>query len=94
MPAVFHSGKSSASCNNRAMSRRLLLRFALLTAILVAAVLWPRPSAITRENQAKVHEGMTRDEFEAILGGPPRDESSGPTEYDPNGPTPVPGRRV
>ncbi len=32
--------------------------------------LWPRPSAITAENTARIRDGMTLDEVEAILGGP------------------------
>jgi hypothetical protein len=77
-------------------ARRRLLLTALLTVLVVAAVLAamvrPRPSAITRDNEARIHEGMTRDELETILGGPPRDESTGPSDYDPNGLTHVPGR--
>lgn len=64
----------------------------LAAAAVCAAMVWPRPSAITRENEARVHEGMTRDELAAILGGPPRDESTGPTDCDPNGLTHAPGR--
>ena len=78
------------------MTRRRLLLFALLSAIVVAAactaVVRPRPSAITRENEARIRDGMTLDELQAILGGPPRDRSTGPTDYDPNGVTHVPGR--
>jgi hypothetical protein len=44
-------------------------------------LLWPR-TAITPENAAKVREGMTREEVEAILGGPERDEYGGPLLAD------------
>jgi hypothetical protein len=49
-------------------------------------VLWPGPSMITRENEARIHEGMGMEELRAILGGPPRDDSTGPTELDPDAP--------
>jgi hypothetical protein len=49
----------------------------------VAWLLWPR-TAITRENVAKVELGMTLPEVVAILGGPARDETTGPTERDPD----------
>src|SRR5260370_30931418 len=39
-------------------------------------LLWPR-TAITPENAAKIREGMTLLEVEAILGGPGRNESTG-----------------
>jgi hypothetical protein len=70
------------------MCRRRLLLFALLTVLVVAALWatmgWRRPSAITRENETRLRVGMTLDKVEAILGGPPRDERSGPTELDPD----------
>src|SRR4051794_8775799 len=34
-------------------------------------------SAITSESCGKIHAGMTQAEVEAILGGPPRDETDG-----------------
>ena len=64
--------------------RRVLLLGLLATAVGVAAaawLLWPR-TAITRENAAKVREGMTLAEVEAILGGPARDETTGPVERE------------
>ena len=68
-------------------ARRRVHLLALLTVLVVAAVcaamVWPRSSAITRENEARIHEGMSWDELKVILGGPPRDESTGPTELDP-----------
>jgi hypothetical protein len=63
----------------RLHNRRLLL-FCLpaLVALAVAAwLLWPS-TAITRENAERIRPGMTLAEVEAILGGPPRDESTGP----------------
>jgi outer membrane protein assembly factor BamE (lipoprotein component of BamABCDE complex) len=57
-------------------TRRLLLIALPAVAVVVAAWLrWPR-TAITRENAAKVKEGMTRAEVEAILGGPARNETT------------------
>jgi hypothetical protein len=44
-------------------------------------LLWPR-TAITRENAAKIQVGMTMAEVEAILGGPARDEMTGPCVPD------------
>jgi hypothetical protein len=68
--------------------RRRVLLIALLIVLVVAAVwalvVWPRPTAITRENEARIQEGMSWDELKAILGGPPRNESTGPTELDPD----------
>jgi hypothetical protein len=63
------------------MSRRLLL-FPFLAAVLVGLafvvwLLWSRPTAINRENAAKIQEGMTLAEVEAVLGGPPRDDGNG-----------------
>lgn len=72
-----------------ASSVRRCLLFALLTALVVAVVLAtmarPRPPAITRDAEARIQAGMTRDELEAMLGGPARDDSTGPTELDPDG---------
>src|SRR6516165_8145364 len=53
-------------------TRRLLLFTMPALALLAVGVLllWPR-TAITRENAAKIREGMTRAEVEAILGKTP-----------------------
>jgi hypothetical protein len=40
-------------------------------------LVWPQPSAITRENYECIQTGMTRADVEAILGGPARDETTG-----------------
>jgi hypothetical protein len=48
---------------------------AILAAL--ACLLWPR-SAINRGNFEKIKEGMTLAEVQALLGGPPRDETTGP----------------
>src|SRR6266478_2347267 len=63
----------------RSRTRRLLLLALATVAVLVAGVclLWPQ-SAITRENAEMIWEGMTLAEVEAILGGPARDETTGP----------------
>jgi hypothetical protein len=68
----------------RIRRRRLLLLglpAALMVALLAAWLLWPR-TAITRANAARVENGMTLVEVEAILGGPARDESSGELQPD------------
>jgi hypothetical protein len=39
-------------------------------------------TAITRENFARIQEGMTLKDVEEILGGPARDESTGPTQFE------------
>ncbi len=67
-------------------SRRGLLCIAVLAgaAVVLAAgawLCWPPRSAITAANAAKIHEGMTRDEVEAILGGPPRFDATGKVSY-------------
>jgi hypothetical protein len=64
------------------MSRRtrhlLSLSLPVLVALAAAAwLLWPR-TAITRENFDRIEVGMTLAEVEAILGGPPREEATGP----------------
>jgi hypothetical protein len=63
------------------MTRRRYLLLGLLTACVVLGVslwlLWPR-SAINEDNYARIEVGMALDEVEAILGGPARDESTGP----------------
>jgi outer membrane protein assembly factor BamE (lipoprotein component of BamABCDE complex) len=57
-------------------TRRRLLLFGLLAGVTVAILLAGAmrllsPSrAITRENYAKIHKGMPRDEVEALLGAP------------------------
>src|SRR5258708_3298820 len=56
-------------------------------AIMVAYLLWPRtppapPTAINQENAAKIKIGMKQSEIDGILGGPPRDESTGPIMAD------------
>jgi hypothetical protein len=60
-------------------SRRLQL-FGLaagpVVPLVAAGLVWPR-TAITRANAAKIQLGMTLAEVEAILGGPPRDETGG-----------------
>jgi hypothetical protein len=54
-------------------TRRRVLLFGLLAGLLALGagvwLLWPR-TAITRENAAKIRDGMTLTEVEAILGGP------------------------
>ena len=61
-------------------TRRRLLLFGVLAGLLAMAasnwLFWPR-TAITRENAAHIREGMTRQEVEAILGGPQRIEVAG-----------------
>jgi hypothetical protein len=63
------------------MTRRrvLLLGSVAVVVALIATVCltWRRPSVITADNLAKIKLDMTLAEVEAILGGPPRDESDG-----------------
>jgi hypothetical protein len=64
-------------------TRRRLLLFILASVAVLAVgawLLWPR-TAITRENAAKIKEGMTLAEVEAILGGPARNESDMPDNF-------------
>jgi hypothetical protein len=66
-------------------TRRRLLMFGLLAGLLMLGVrgwvLWPRTTtAITRESAARIQENMTLAEVEAILGGPEREETTGPLE--------------
>ena len=66
------------------MTRRrvLLLGSVAVAAVLAVAVwvVWPTATAITADNAARIKEGMTSAEVEAILGGPARDETTGPVE--------------
>jgi hypothetical protein len=60
-------------------SKLKLLGIIVAVAAGVAAfAVWPNQSQINPENAAKVHEGLTLEEVEAILGGPARDDSTGP----------------
>jgi hypothetical protein len=64
------------------MTRRRLLLFGLPIGLAIGVwLLWPR-SAITRENAAKIQNGMTLEEVEAILGGPARHDATGPVTAD------------
>jgi hypothetical protein len=61
----------------------LLLALPPLFAALALAVWLLRPdSAITLENVDRIELGMNLQEVEAILGGPARDESTGPLTSD------------
>jgi hypothetical protein len=64
------------------ITRRRLMVFGLLATLTALGVggwmLWPQPTAITRENAAKINIGMTVAQVEAILGGPERDDTTGP----------------
>jgi hypothetical protein len=64
----------------------LTLLFAWLCCIgvgVVAYVAWPRTSSsINAENYSLLRPGMRHDEVEAILGGPARNECTGPIEVD------------
>ncbi len=63
------------------MRKRKLLLGSLAGALVLtgvaAFVLWPRPRRITEENFARIKQGMTLAEVEAIL-GPPGDYTTGP----------------
>jgi hypothetical protein len=63
--------------------RIILLSLIICTAICILTPLIVIPgSLITRQNAERIHAGMTLTEVEAILGGPARDESTGPLLYD------------
>jgi hypothetical protein len=62
----------------------LLTLFFVVASCLLAAWLLRPQTAITQENAAKITEGMTRAEVEALLGGPARDETTGPVVLDRN----------
>ena len=63
------------------MSRRriFLIGMTIATVAAILAFFWLIRSrtAITPENAARIREGMTEAEVEAILGGPPRDDVDG-----------------
>jgi hypothetical protein len=64
---------------------RLLLigHLAVIAVLCVASLLfWPRPSAINRENFERLEIGMALADVETILGGPARNESTGPLTSD------------
>jgi hypothetical protein len=65
--------------------RLLLLGLTTLTVLALCACLLRPRTAITRENAERIRAGMTIAEVEALLGGPPRDDSTGPVvaEVDP-----------
>jgi hypothetical protein len=64
---------------------------AVLVAVALAAwLLWPR-TAITRENAARIQDGMSLAEVESLLGGPARDETTGPVTLDEGGGNPADG---
>jgi hypothetical protein len=61
--------------------RKLLVALAGLAVVVAAVSVALRsapPSRITRENCARIHEGMTQADVEAFL-GPPGDYTTGPT---------------
>jgi hypothetical protein len=66
------------------MTRRRVLLLGCVTAVVVIVVaawaLWPAPTAITTDNAAWITQGMPLADVEAILGGPARDETTGPVE--------------
>src|SRR5438132_10837818 len=66
------------------MPRRRLLLFgvsvALAVVALIALLLPPRATSINWANAENIRNGMTVGEVEAILGGPARDDSTGPLE--------------
>jgi hypothetical protein len=69
------------------MKRRRFLFVALLIVMVVLSLgvcLLPPRTAITRDNAERIRLGMTLADVEEILGGPERDETTGPTERDPN----------
>jgi hypothetical protein len=67
--------------STRTRRRFLLFSLAAVAGLVVAGwLIWPR-TEITRENAAKIKEGMTLAEVEAIFGGPARSESDLPDNF-------------
>jgi hypothetical protein len=69
---------------NAPMSRRSRFLLASLAIIAIGLavggwLLWT-PTAITRENVARIQPGMTREEVHTILGGPPNNEAFAPLQ--------------
>ena len=70
------------------MSRRkLLIGFAVLAAVVAATVTMPAlyrridPPNVSRERHARLKEGMSREEFEAIIGLPPGNWTTVPWRF-------------
>jgi hypothetical protein len=63
------------------MTRHRVLLFVLLatvaSAVVAGGLLWPR-TTITRPNAQRIEKGMTLAEVESILGGPARNDTTGP----------------
>jgi hypothetical protein len=55
------------------------LAIALLLVGVIFPLLFPRPSKVTRAAYERIEKGMSREEVEAILGGPPGDYTTRPT---------------
>jgi hypothetical protein len=67
------------------MRRRTLLVVLAALAVVVAVgtvLLWPRAERVTLENHTSIRSGMTLPEVEAILGGPPGDYRTSPTQFE------------
>lgn len=68
---------ASGAVRRLTMSRRVLLLGVVAATVLVAALFfWSRQSSINEQNFARIENGMTLSQVEAIL-GPARDESTG-----------------
>ncbi len=63
---------------------RLMLGIASLGCLAAGVALYASlgRSAISREAAARIEQGMSLADVEALLGGPPRDESTGPLTAD------------
>src|SRR5690349_6879996 len=73
-------GVGISSARTEPMNRRrvfLLLLAPVIGLVIGIWMLWSR-TAITPANAARIQPGMTLAEVAAILGGPARDESTGP----------------
>ena len=83
-PAAFRSTSLPRRATINAMNRRRTLLLALPVALVlfgVAWLFWPDSSAINREAFDLIQVGMTRDDVESLLGGPPREDVRGPFLY-------------
>jgi hypothetical protein len=74
--------KKRDNCIGEESMRKLFLALFAVALLLFGAgfpLLFPRPSPVTKAAFDQLEVGMTRAEVEAILGGPPGDYTTGPT---------------
>src|ERR1700738_701338 len=81
--------------NMRITRRRLILSATLLmtSALIALRVIWPE-TPISRVNAARIPSGLSRDDVEALLGGPARDDSTDVLIPDYHDPVVIPNTRI